>query len=553
MSSMVRIPSTKLTLAGAVAALMAADVANASDNWAGFVENATYYRDEVGLSKFRNTLQLEFGNEAESDFFRSLKFNAVLRATYDGVYDLNDDEFGEDVTYAYLGEDWHDSDVSSPTILTAGTAVPCENDAVLCNNLDGYLDADKDDIRYPDFNDELDAIRELYVTAEKALGNGDILSMRLGKQQVVWGKTDLFRVLDVINPVDYSRHNIYDELEDIRIPQWMLKMDWRMGATSVFNDSNIQLVWNFDKFRPSNLGDCGQSYRILNAGCFFSSYVNADYLNAVLGSLGLPALYEGNVPIVHDVEEPSWSLSNTQVGLKWEGVYGDATFSLNALTYRQQLPALHFRPFADGLPIPAADGVFDIVFPRVTLVGGAVDYYSMNADAVWRIEVSYTQGEEQPRDLNGHKETDMARYVIGLDKNLVIPALGTQSAFLISAQLFGEHILDHEEDMPNEEDNWIATALFKGFYVNNRVSPQIILAHDFGGKATAIAPSISYLSGNHWLINLGLNVKFGGDETFPWSVAGGASTYEPLSIFTNGPIGVANNEDEIQLTVRYSF
>jgi hypothetical protein len=24
----------------------------------------------------------------------------------------------------------------------------------------------------------------------------------------VWGRTDLFRVLDVLNPVDYSRNNI---------------------------------------------------------------------------------------------------------------------------------------------------------------------------------------------------------------------------------------------------------------------------------------------------------------------------------------------------------
>ncbi|WP_317930661.1 DUF1302 family protein [Halioxenophilus sp. WMMB6] len=554
MSKLITVQRKPLSLVlSALTLTMANGVSAADSNLEVFAENASYYRDEVGLSKFRNTLQLEFESKFSSNLFRSISVNAIIRGTYDGVYDMNDDEFGEDVTYQYLGEDWHSSDVSSPVILTPGVAVPCENDTLLCHNLDGYMDQDSNDIRYPDFNDSYDFIRELYVTADTVVGGDDILSFRLGKQQVVWGKTDLFRVLDVINPVDYSRHNIYDELEDIRIPQWMLKVDWRMGANKVFDDSNFQLVWNFDEFRPSNLGTCGQSYRILDAGCFFSSYVNASYLNAVLGSMGLPALYAGNVPIIHDVEEPDWNLSNTQVGLKWEGVYGDATFSLNALTYRQQLPSLHFRPFAEGLPIPAADGVFDIVFPRVNLLGGAIDYYSMAADAVWRVEFAYTEGEELARDTDGHKETEMARYVIGLDKNLVIPALGTQSAFLISVQLFGEHILDFEKDMPNEEDNWIATMLFKGFYINNRLSPQIILAHDVGGKATAIAPSISYLSGNHWLFNLGLNIKTGGDETFPWTVAGGASVTEPLSRFTNGPIGVANNEDEVQLTIRYSF
>jgi hypothetical protein len=397
------------------------------------------------------------------------------------------------------------------------------------------MDHKERDAKFPDFNDQLDFIRELYISADKELSNGDLLNVRLGKQQVVWGKTDLFRVLDVINPVDYSRHNIYDELEDIRIPQWMLTAEWRMGPNEVLDDSNLSLVWNFDKFRPNNLGTCGQSYRILDAGCFFSSNLMG-------------------IPIIHDVEEPNWSLKNTQLGMKWEGVYGDTTFSLNALTYRQQLPSLHFRPNPDPqfAGLPAFDGVFDIKFPRVNLVGGSIDYYSMNMDAIWRLEMAYTQGEELPDD-SGHHETDMLRYVIGFDKNIIIPELGTRSAFLFSAQLFGEHILDHIGTMPNDEDNWIATMLFKGFYKNNRLSPQIIIAHDFAAEATAIAPSISWTPDNHWMFNVGLNVKTGGKKTFPWGVAGNASVSEPTARFLNGPIGVANQEDEIQFTVRYSF
>lgn len=517
----------------ALAGTLAPSTTFAADtNWSGFVENATYYRDGVGISKFRNTAQAEFESRFQSDTFRSLTLNGTLRGSYDGVYDLNDDEFGKSAQYDYLGQDWHSSDLSSPTILTAGTPFPCENDPAACNALDGYMDEDENDARFPEFNDELDFIRELYLTAEKKLDNDDVLTFRLGKQQVVWGKTDLFRVLDVINPVDYSRHNIYDELEDIRIPQWMLTVDWRMGPNTVFDDSNFQLVWNFDQFRPSNLGTCGQPYKILDAGCFFTSSI------------------AGVIPIIHDVEDPDWKLKNTQVGLKWEGVYGDTTFSLNALHYRQQLPSIHWR--GPTVAIPALDGIFDIHFPRVSLLGGSIDYYSMDMDAVWRMEMAYTEGEELPRDAWGHHETDMLRYVIGLDKNLVIPELGTSSAFLISTQLFGEHILDHLSDMPNKEDNWIATALFKGWYMNNRLSPQIIVAHDFGGNATAIAPSISWTPDNNWMFNLALNIKTGGDEKFFWSAAG-QDVNEPLARFTNGPIGVANQEDELQLTVRYSF
>lgn len=521
--------SVAIGLAGAYGApALAGDT-----QWSGFVENATYVRDGVGLSKFRNTAQAEFSKTIESDSWSSISINGVLRGSYDGVYDLNDDEFGKNAQEDYLGQNWHQQDLSS-IILQPGTPFPCENDPALCNNLSGYMDQDENDAKFPEFSERLDFLREFYITADKQLDNGDVFNVTFGKQQVVWGKTDLFRVLDVINPVDYSRHNIYDELEDIRIPQWMLTTEWRMGPNEVLDDSNFSLVWNIDKFRPSTLGTCGQPYKILDAGCFFAS--------SIIG---------GGPYIINDVEEYNWSLRNTQFGAKYEGVYQDLTFSLNALHYRQQLPSIH------ALPGPGGNfGLFDIYFPRVTLLGGSVDYYSMAQDAVWRLELAYTEGEELPRDTNGYKETDMLRYVIGFDKNMVIPELGTGSAFLLSAQLFGEHILDHEVDMPNDEDNWIATFLFKGWYKNNRLSPQIILAHDFAAKATAIAPSISWTPDNHWMFNAALNVKVGGDETFPWSVTGGAAgggQTEPLARFTNGPIGVANQEDELQFTVRYSF
>jgi len=55
------------------------------------------------------------------------------------------------------------------------------------------------------------------------------LSFRLGKQQIIWGEADDFRMLDRANPLDTSWHFI-EEIpppsfgwDDLRIPQWMLK------------------------------------------------------------------------------------------------------------------------------------------------------------------------------------------------------------------------------------------------------------------------------------------------------------------------------------------
>ena len=609
----------------------------------GYVENATYGREGVGLSKFRNTLQLELEKKAgDVGIFSNVGFNATLRGSYDGVYDLNDDEYGRNAGGPVQLQDLpqgtvpHGSGVGSPASaiplppgntfgfdvsqnpndgmvvlgehlhsqnngVAFGVPVrPCDKDDRGCIN--GYLDKDSNDLRFQEFNDRADFIRELYADFDINFDNGNILSTRLGKQQVIWGRTDLFRVLDVINPVDYSRNNIYDELEDIRIPMWILRTDYRMGPTEVFDglafdDLNFQVVWNFDKFRPHDIGQCGQPNVMLDAGCFFRG------MNNLWENGGTVANFAGATPDgglatdfgpgqigIRKAHMPSWSLSNTQLGLKLEGVYGDLGFSLNALTYRSQLPSLRGG-------IPATNGftgetavwpsliAFDIHFPRVNLVGGSLDYYSQGIDTVFRVETAYTSGEEFANTLRKelYSESDVLRYVIGADKNIFIPALNESQAFLFSGQIFGQHILDHEREqrtygeagIPDYEYNWTATLLMQGFYMNGRLTPKIITAHDFRAQATAIAPSVDWLVNDNFKLTLGGNFKVGnGAREFddcrscnPWDpftqtpgVTGqqpgesaGLGSYEPLGRFKSGPIGMAQKEDEIQLTARYSF
>lgn len=591
----------------------------------GFYENATFVRDSAGLSKFRNTVQVnadkKFGTLGQLNF-NNVAFHGTFRGTYDGVYDLNSSEYGSGAGGAVnlenniagagstvphgggirpfsfgfndarnpnegmivLGENLHKTRGG----VAFGVPVrPCDKDSRGC--IDDYLDYSSNDLRFPEFNERLDFIRELYVDFDNDLPNGDILSWRLGKQQVIWGRTDLFRVLDVINPVDFSRNNIYDELEDIRIPMWIAKADWRMGAGEVFDDLNLSFVWNFDKFRPHNLGQCGQPNSILDAGCFFRG------MNNLWENGGTVANFAGgNIATdfgpgqigIRKAHMPSWSLSNSQFGIKLEGVYGDFGFSLNALTYRSQLPSLRGgipaqNAFTGETAVWPSLIAFDIHFPRVNLIGGSMDYYSQAIDTVFRFEVAHTEGEEFANTLQSRlfSESDVTRYVIGADKNIFIPFLNPGRAFLFSGQLFGQHIHEHQlEDrplgkagMPDWEQNWIGTLLVKGWWMNDRLSPQIIVAHDFKAQATAIAPSVEYLFSDNLKIVAGANLKVGrGAREFddcrscnPWDpftsyglpegVSAGLSGYEPLGRFRAGPIGMAQKEDELQLTLRYSF
>jgi hypothetical protein len=605
-------------------------------------ENHTVRREHVGLAKFRNTMQLEADKRAGDGW----TVHSILRGSWDGVYRMNSDEYGKNAggpiqlestglgttvpqggglgytavsnafgltsnkfvdSYAnnpndglrVLGDRWHQTNGG----VAFGVPVrPCDTDSRGCRDFGGYGNLKLSELEAPEFNDRLDFIRELYAKKTFRLPNGDDFFLKLGKQQVVWGRTDLFRVLDVINPVDYSRNNIYDELSDIRIPMWIMQAEYRMGASESMQDRNIQVVWNFDKFRANNLGQCGTPNVILDAGCFFRGMANLwDNGGTVANFAGNGTLATNFGPHqigIRNVNLPEWSLANTQLGVKYEGVTGGGlSFSLNALTYRSQLPSLHsingngtVNPFTGGNGNPSGTPVagliaFDMYFPRVNLIGGSMDFQIPAANAAVRVEAAYTHGEEFSNTAKAdlYSKNDVFRAVLGIDRPTFIPFISETSATLISGQLFYQHIFDHEwrqsalgpVGMPDWKDNFIGTLLIKGFLRNGTVSPQVIFAHDFRAQATAVAPQLEWNATNDLKLTIGANYKIaeGRDhwnfddcrscnpyEPFTrydanqavgqsWGLGG----MEPLGRFRAGPIGTAFRENDLFVKLNYKF
>jgi hypothetical protein len=79
-----------------------------------------------------------------------------------------------------------------------------------------------------------DFLRELYV--DTTAGEDDAVSLRIGKQQVVWGTADGMKLLDIINPTDY-REMAQNSMDESRIPVWMVNAE-----TDLEDGSNLQLV-----------------------------------------------------------------------------------------------------------------------------------------------------------------------------------------------------------------------------------------------------------------------------------------------------------------------
>lgn len=658
-----KVPVLSLT-ALAVAAAMPAfaqenlpDMGSSSEPWQvdTYYENHTAFRGRdntgkvVGLSKFRNTMQVEADKKLSSGWV----FHSVLRGSWDGVYRMNKGQYGEDAGGSIgaqstlggsladvpwgstspagplgysavaglgypgsannkfmdsypnnpneglrvLGDRWHNVNGG---VAFATPVRPCNVDRRGCTDFGGYGDKNTSELEFPEFNSRLDFIREAYVKNSLDIGGGQELFLKLGKQQVVWGRTDLFRVLDVINPVDYSRNNIYDELQDIRIPMWIAQAEWRMGASDSMQDRNLQLIWNFDQFRPNNLGQCGTANVALDAGCFFRGMRTLwDYGGTVSNFANVgPDTYlatnfgPGQIGLAN-VNLPKWSLANTQIGGKFEGVtMGGLNFSLNALHYRSQLPSLHggkratnsfTGQYQNAWPYLIS---FDMEFPRVNLLGGSMDFQSEALGAAFRFEGAMTWGEEFANTNREqlYSKNRVWRSVIGVDRPTFVSWINPNRTTLFSAQLFWQHIFDHERvdggvgdrGIPDFKDNFIGTLLMKGFLAGDRISPQLIIARDFRSRTHAIAPALEWSTTDKLKFTFGANFKGGSNGgnsfddcrscnpfapytagTYPGdpmaAYSRGLSGMEPLGRFRAGPIGSAIREDEIFLTMRYKF
>lgn len=247
-----------------------------------------------------------------------------------------------------------------PTVsVTSGMEMDCTR----CLNVDN----DPLDVAMAngDSNRRIYPFRELY--ADATVGDW---WFRVGKQQIVWGKTDFFRLQDIINPVDFGQHFFFDSFEDIRIPQWIASAQWKFGDMGPLTDNAIQFIWNFDEFEPVGLGNPGApwAHPFAKDKSTFAAFNTFFSVEPCLGpnSLGLlqagtnglsPADFCGangpndrrlpsgfGQPVGLNYEDrPEWELGNTEGGLRWEFRLGEFHTAFTAYSGFQDVPVFRFH------------------------------------------------------------------------------------------------------------------------------------------------------------------------------------------------------------------
>jgi hypothetical protein len=99
-------------------------------------------------------------------------------------------------------------------------------------------------------------LKELYFDIELFESR---LWLRVGKQSIVWGKTELFRTTDQFNPQDIALASL-PNLEESRISLWAVRATWSFGVVGFMEDLRLEVAMNYDDFEPTDLGRCGEPY-----------------------------------------------------------------------------------------------------------------------------------------------------------------------------------------------------------------------------------------------------------------------------------------------------
>src|SRR5262249_50276645 len=90
------------------------------------------------------------------------------------------------------------------------------------------------------------------------------LWVRAGKQNIVWGKTELFRTTDQFNPQDLALASL-PSLEESRIALTAVRAVWSFYDVGPADDVRLEVAAIMNKFQPSGSGRCGEPFTALVA------------------------------------------------------------------------------------------------------------------------------------------------------------------------------------------------------------------------------------------------------------------------------------------------
>jgi len=322
---------------------------------------------------------------------------------------------------------------------------------------------------YQSPGEDLDiGLREAYL--DVYTGPADI---RIGKQQIIWGKAEGVFITDVVSPKDLTEFLLPD-FDEIRIGVTALKTDVYLGYHT------FEVVW---------------------IPVFVST------IQPVSDSLWAPA-FPFQVPArINPTEEFDPRIENTELFAKYSYLGAFADFELMGGYFWDDDPTPHItdRTFS-GSELTAIE-----ITPRhhrLGLIGGS---FSMApAGVVLRGEGGYYTGKffptADPADADGVVERDFINYAAGID----LAPFG----LIVSGQLIQRIILAYDDAILSDQVDNLVTLLVADDFLRETLRAEVFAYIGLNNPNALLRPKIVYDIKDGLDIEAGANVFLGNEGQF---------------------------------------
>jgi len=319
--------------------------------------------------------------------------------------------------------------------------------------------------------DSLDfRLREIYL--DLYFNNFDI---RVGKQQIVWGKADGVFITDIASPLNLTEFLLPD-FDEIRIGVYAVKVDFYFG------NSTIEAIW-----KPIFAG------------------------NELPGPSSIwykPPEFPAPPTFDYSKEKINPSLENSEVYLKYSLSSSAIDFDFMGAYTWDASPSMHIDKEyqMDSVGIPILAGL--LITPehhRVYVAGGS--FTSTLKSFVIRGEAAYYNGKyfqtADPTADGALIQKDYLHYVVGLDYGV--------GHLKLSAQFIQKYIMDYDDFIDEEEFGNTMTFLARYEAMRETLHLELFSYVGLNYGDALIRPKVTYDFSDSFSILLGSNI-FVGDE-----------------------------------------
>jgi len=314
-----------------------------------------------------------------------------------------------------------------------------------------------------------------YLQSKEAylLYGGDDFDFRIGQQQIVWGKTDGLRMLDIINPLD-MREFILDDFLDSRIGLWSARLNWYTDIGGSEHEFEFIVI---PDARPGEFAPTGSRW-----------------------AYALPALPAGTALAVAAGDEPGWRAADAEVGVAWRANISGWDLSLNWFYGWKDTPAMQ-KELTPGLM------TLTPVYQRMNTVGGS--FSNAFGPMVLRGELAVNIGE----GINRTGVTAVSSTGREITVNAAFGLDYTKNNWRISPQFFIRYLPGWNDTIAEDQASGFFSLMVSTDYMNEKLKPEMIGLYDWADGSWMIRPKLSYEFSDQITARLGIDI-FGGSKGF---------------------------------------